>query len=92
MYEQSENEKIHRAKYSLMTISQGTLQEETSAALVGIEEEIITEEGTIYIAAKRKGGEPNSFRYVKDSSIIDIKGHLDRDEILHIIGCTETTD
>lgn len=69
----------------ILTIGQQVIPEQgLSVSIIGITEEIETEEGTIYISEDPFGDGGNSATYEKDNCYIDIAGKIDKKEILQI--------
>lgn len=70
----------------LLTVSQQSIPKEgLSMSIVGITEEIKTEDGMIYISENPFGDGGNSGSYITDNYSIDVAGAINKEEILTIL-------
>jgi hypothetical protein len=74
----------------LLTVSQQSIPKEgLSISIVGITEEIKTEDGMIYISENPFGDGGNSGSYITDEFSIDVAGKITKEEILSIFNPKE---
>jgi hypothetical protein len=70
----------------LLTVSQQSIPKEgLSISIVGITDELKTEDGVIYISENPFGDGGNSGSYITDNYSIDVAGKINREEILSIL-------
>lgn len=70
----------------LLTVSQQSIPKEgLSMSIVGITDEIKTEDGVIYISENPFGDGGNSGSYITDHYSIDVAGAINKEEILTIL-------